>query len=51
MDYDYNLWVDAHNSCVDAVNRLCELDNNKDTVKCSATLCVMNFAMQDIKGE
>ena len=28
MDYDYNLWVDAHNSCVDAVNRLCELDNN-----------------------
>ena len=50
MDYDYNLWIDAHNSCVDAVNRLCELDNSKNTVKCSAILCVMNFAMQDINS-
>lgn len=50
MDYDYNLWTDTHIDCVNAVKRLCELDNSKNTVKCSATLCVMSSAMQDINS-
>lgn len=50
MSFNYDLWQKRHCACVDKVQRLCDLDNNKDSVKCNSTLCVMKNAMQDIQG-
>lgn len=50
MDLNYDLWRERHNDCARKVNRICELNQNKDFVKCNSTLCVMNHAMQDIQG-
>ncbi len=50
MSFNYDLWQKRHCECVDKVQRLCDLDNNKDSVKCNSTLCVMKNAMQDIQG-
>lgn len=48
MDFDYELWKLRHEKCVEMVQRFCDLDNNRNSVKCNSTLCVMNNAMQDI---
>lgn len=54
MGFDYSLWVEKHNTCVQSVLRLCELDKGRDSikksVKCNSTLCVMGNAMQDIQS-
>lgn len=54
MSFDYSLWVEKHNTCVESVLRLCELDKSRDSVKksvkCNSTLCVMGNAMQDIQS-
>lgn len=50
MNLNYDLWRERHNNCAKKVNRFCELNQSKDFVKCNSTLCVMNHAMQDIRG-
>lgn len=50
MSFNYDLWQERHCACVEEVQRLCDLDNKKDSVKCNSTLCVMKNAMQDIQG-
>ncbi len=50
MAFDYELWKIRYKLCVDKVWRFCDLDNNKNSVKCNSTLCVMNNAMQDIQS-
>lgn len=49
MCFNYELWRTNHDICVEKVRRFCELDNNRNYVKCNSTLCVMNNAMQDIQ--
>lgn len=50
MNLNYDLWRERHNDCAKKVNRICELNQSKDFVKCNSTLCVMNHAMQDVQG-
>lgn len=49
MDYDYRDWTEKHNKCVEAVNRLCELNASKYNIcRCMSATAVMKFSMQDI---
>jgi len=52
MEFNYDLWHERHNECVESVQRLCDLDISKvalqHSVKCNSTLCVMKNAMLDI---
>lgn len=50
MGFDYNLWKERHNMCTERVSRFCDLNKDKNSVKCNSTLCVMNNAMQDIQS-
>ena len=50
MSLNYSLWREMHNDCAEKVHRICELNQSIDSVKCNSTLCVMNHAMQDIRG-
>ena len=50
MNLNYDLWEKRYNDCAKKVHRICELNRSKNFVKCNSTLCVMNHAMQDIRG-
>ena len=51
MKYDYKDWFEKYGKCVEAVNRLCELNASKyDINRCESTTAVMNFSMQDINS-
>lgn len=49
MGFNYELWKNRYEDCVEIVRRFCELSNDKDYVKCNSVLCVINNAMQDIQ--
>ena len=49
MEFDCELWRTSHKICAEKVQDFCMLYNDKDSVKCNSTLCVINNAMQDIQ--
>ena len=48
MEFDFDSWVKIHNECAELVNRVCDLEKDKDSVISTSALCVIKHAMQDI---